>query len=113
METVYISGPMTGCKDNNIEAFRKAEAQLRKSGFEVINPHDLILDDIPEEVGDAERWGRTLAQIISVLLEQKPDYIYMLPGWQCSRGACLERALAARLGIIFLPELLIRWDNRY
>ena len=113
METVYISGPMTGCKDNNIAAFREAETQLRNSGFEVINPHDLILEDIPEHIGDTERWGRYLARDIAIMLEQKPDYIYMLPGWQCSRGACLERAFAAWLGIMFLPELLIRWDNRY
>ena len=110
MNTVYISGPMTWCENKNREAFRKAAELLKESGFEVINPHDFPEPDFPHNLTDAERWGRYLAYDLSLILEKKPDYIFMLPGWQCSRGACLERSFALMNGIPILPELAVKWS---
>ena len=38
MKKVYISGPMTGRPAKNIDEFNKAEDQLLKAGYEVLNP---------------------------------------------------------------------------
>jgi len=38
---VYISGPISGLQNGNMDRFQKAQAQLEKEGFVVMNPHEL------------------------------------------------------------------------
>lgn len=85
---IYISGAMTGIPDFNYPAFNAAAAELRAQGYHVENPAEN-----PERSTWAEYMKDAVAQLSSC------DMIKMLPGWENSRGACIEHRLAQDLGI--------------
>ena len=91
-ERIYISGPMTGIKDNNRELFEKARIKLDKEGFDTVNPLDM---DMPENEGLT--YQQRLRFDIRALTYC--DSIYMLPGWKQSKGAMLEYNVAVSLGL--------------
>ena len=41
---LYVIGPITGHEDNNKPRFQKAQEILRKCGYTVIIPHDVVKD---------------------------------------------------------------------
>lgn len=86
---IYISGRITG--SNNYERqFANAEEWLKEQGYKVINPVNVIraLKDII-----------TYEQImgIDVQLVAMSDGIFMLNGWQGSKGAKTELQVAKNL----------------
>ena len=120
---VYISGRMAGCPDLNRPAFDAAERRLREQGHFVMNPHR-----ISELFGTAEElkksfvalYGETpfggsgyspaLARAVldaDLAAVRSCDAIYLLRGWEASRGAKRElaEALAHRLEIMQEGEL--------
>lgn len=90
MMRVYLSGPMTALPYLNFPAFMEEARRLRKLGYDVVNPVDINPDQ------DAE-WADCLRADLRELLTC--DTIAMLPGWQNSRGAKLERYVAKELGM--------------
>lgn len=98
---LYLAGPIRGIDDNNAPAFAKAAARLRAMNHEVWNPveHDegLVLDD-----SDASLRG-VFRRDLDALLQQ--DAVVLLPGWERSHGACLERHAADVAG---MPVFLYR-----
>lgn len=85
---IYIAGPMTGLPGLNFPAFHAAAAKLRAEGFGVVNPAELNPDHtLP--------WGECMRIDIANLV--RCDAIYLLPGWEASKGATLEHHIAARL----------------
>lgn len=107
---IYIAGPMTGIKDWNFPAFFEAEEALVSLGFDVVNPaHNdgKTVEEALENAGSPERpnytWAyymrRDLPHVMGV------DMIYLLPGWQNSRGAQLEVHVAKALG---LPLMILK-----
>jgi thioesterase domain-containing protein len=90
---VYLSGPMTGLPDLNFPAFHQAAARLRASGYTVINPAEM--DEA--EAGVQREWHEYLRRDIRVLVDC--THIAMLPGWEKSKGARLERHIAQELGM--------------
>ena len=90
---IYIAGPMTGLPDFNFPAFRDAAARLRGMGYEVINPAELV----PEP---GTPWLECMRIDIAALIHC--DAICMLPGWEKSRGACLENAIAKGLNMLLV-----------
>ena len=92
MTAIYISGPMTGLPDLNFPAFHAAAQKLRGQGLTVVNPAE------KEGEGDPNKtWSDYLKADIRLLLDC--DSIYMLPGWQKSKGAKLEFHIAVELGL--------------
>ncbi len=91
----YISGPMTGLPDLNFPAFNAEAARLREQGFAVVNPAELNPD--PQAT-----WKQCMRLDIRHLVEC--DAIVMLPGWERSRGARLERHIAIELGLTVLDQ---------
>lgn len=89
--TVYLSGPMTGHTDLNFPSFTEAAQRLRAAGMHVISPHE------HQEDGPPKPWTFYLRKDLRLLLEC--DTIIMLTGWRNSRGAVLERHVAAELGM--------------
>lgn len=87
---IYISGPISGFKDNNRSAFIDAEAQLRAAGHEVFNPIDNGLPD------DSD-WSTHMRADIKALMECQT--IYVLKNWHISKGASLELHIAKQLGM--------------
>jgi len=97
VEVVYISGPMTGYPNFNREAFVKAEMNLIGKGKEVVSPSLLEQDDEGMLWKPLQgRWEHYLKIALSKML--LCNAIVMLPGWEQSKGAKLERYIAEVLG---------------
>ena len=94
-KTTYISGPMTGLPDLNFPAFHAAEKKLADMGYDVRNPADV--GEVP-----GKSWEWYMRQDLRMLCDC--DAIYMLRGWQNSRGAHLELHIAHRLGMEVLID---------
>lgn len=93
MPRIYVAGPMTGLPDFNYPAFHDAAARLRKRGWHVENPADN-----PAPHVDAEcNWTAYMRMGVSQLMTCSA--IYLLPGWQQSKGASLEHFIAQRMGL--------------
>lgn len=86
--TVYISGQMTGIKDFNAPAFEKAYFDLQNADHFPIMPASYI---------DGKTYQEYLRDDLKLLLDC--DGIYMLDGWQESKGAKIEHMVALACGI--------------
>ena len=89
---VYISGPVTGrdmteCKVD----FNSAELWLTGLGYDVVNPLSYV-------VIEHGSWEDYMRRDLKLLCDC--DYIYLLDGWESSRGARIEYNVAFDLGII-------------
>jgi hypothetical protein len=89
---IYISGPITGKKNLNREAFAQAAAAVRAAGHEAVNPHDLTA-----HLGDDAPWVEYMKVDIAALVAC--DAILLLDGWESSKGARLENKIARKLKI--------------
>lgn len=96
LKKVYISGPITGTKDY-LEKFKDIETVLVlvHQGVEVINPAK-VNANLPEST----TWEEYMRMSLCML--SMCDGIYMMEGWQQSRGANLEYAYAKGMGITVL-----------
>jgi len=90
-----ISGPMTGLPGHNLDAFHEAEQHLVDIGYDVKNPARL-------GVQPGYEWSDYLRHSLRLLLDC--DAIYMLNGWDRSRGAVLELHVASQLGLQVMFE---------
>lgn len=88
MNRIYIAGPMSGLPDLNYPAFNAMAAKLRGQGHHVENPAENTASD---------SWEGYMRMAIAQLITC--DTLMVLPGWQKSRGACIEIRLANDLGI--------------
>jgi hypothetical protein len=91
---IYISGPVTGIPNENRPAFTAAELQLRGAAFAVVNP--LTLPHRHDKT-----WASYMRECIPAMLSC--ESVALLPGWQLSRGAIVERDLAVTLGMDVRP----------
>lgn len=105
MHCVYIAGPMKGIPLFNFPEFDKAEQWLRAHGHDVVNPAQIDRDHgfdpstlhaewdwnvIPESAGSLEG---IVERDIQWLINHCTA-IYMLDGWEHSKGARAELAVA-------------------
>jgi hypothetical protein len=104
----YLAGPMRGCPRFNFPAFDAAATDLRASGIEVISPAEIDRRDGFEPAALPDDWDwRILPDGFDLRLAVKRDIealvtcdaIHLLPGWQDSKGARAERAVAEWLGL--------------
>lgn len=88
---VYISGAIEhhDLKERK-EIFRAAEVDLVLAGYEVINPFN---NGVPQTA----HWREHMRVDIGLLLGC--DCIYMLRGWELSKGCKLELDVASSCGI--------------
>jgi hypothetical protein len=93
---VYISGPITGYKDYNCDAFRDAAKKLITKGYNVFNP--CILENIRENKDYTDYMKEALQGMLLC------DTIYLLKGWKQSKGAVMEYKLAEFLDFVILEE---------
>lgn len=113
---IYLAGPMRGYKDFNFPAFFEAAAKLEAEGHEVFNPaardtkewgSEKLKSETGSEKEVADRLGfkDSLTLIRRCLLADtryictRADAIYVLPGWEKSKGAQAERALGIAIGL--------------
>lgn len=86
---IYVIGPVTGIEEGNRAAFDAAREELLDEGWEVEIPHDTIAPDA--------EWAAAMRQSVTRLMAA--DAVAVLPGWEASPGARIERRLARDLGI--------------
>lgn len=95
-QKIYISGAIAHHDlEERRRAFADAARFLSLKGYKPVNPFDNGLPD------DAH-WRRHMRADIALLLEC--DRIYMLAGWELSKGAKLELDVASSCGIEVLFE---------
>jgi hypothetical protein len=87
---IYISGPMTGIEQLNFPAFARAAKFLRDAGATVSAPHEIAMK-YPES------WEKCMAEDIKALCDC--EAVFMLDGWEKSKGAHLELHIAHRLNL--------------
>jgi len=112
---IYISGKMRNVPLYNFPAFDAAAEAIRRDGNKAINPADLDreMGFHPEELPDDWDWssfppGTDVSEFVDRDLDALAtcDAIYMLPGWEQSKGATAEHAVAQWRGLtIFYPEI--------
>lgn len=92
---IYISGPITGI-NNYMDNFAVVEKYLINKGYKVINPAKFD-DELPKEL--------TYEQFmhIDLVLLSVCNCIYMLKGWEKSKGANIEyiNALSMRKEVLY------------
>lgn len=90
MKRVYISGPISN-NPNFKEDFRKVREQWEEADYAVIDPSYLI-DVFP---------GGTHEQYMKICMEllKMADLVYMMDGWENSKGAIIEYGYALSHGI--------------
>lgn len=104
-KVVYCCGPMSNMIDYNFPAFFEAAAELEKQGYKVINPAQMDLDSgwTLEEIKDLDvaQFQEFLKGAAKRDLDalQQCDAIALLPGWESSKGARAEKAVAEWLGL--------------
>jgi hypothetical protein len=96
----YLAGPMSGLPRSNFEMFDHVAAVLRSRGHEVISPADLdrglgIDPDDPSTLEGID-WAEVMRMDLKHVLDC--DGIVLLPGWEKSSGARLERTVAESTG---------------
>lgn len=97
MEVIYISGPMTGLPSFNREAFVKAEKILQEKGKEAVSP-SLAEQDDEGMTWEPLRGKYSYYLKIALIKMLHCNAIVMLPGWENSKGAKVERYVAEALG---------------
>lgn len=86
---VYLSGPITGVKGyNHHPIFEEAKEVLTEQGFLVISPHEFKKQDSWED------YMKIAIRELCLCTD-----ICMLPCWEYSHGAAIEKKLAEDLGI--------------
>ena len=101
-KTIYVSGGMSNLPEYNYPAFHSVAADLKRLGWRVVNPAEFFNGDttLDKEV----YMRRDIAELLEV------DAIYMMKGWENSRGARLEHDIASQIGIkIFYQGLDLLW----
>lgn len=92
---IYISGPITNVPDYK-EKFSKAEQKLKEMHPEadIINP--TVLSDLPLTYDEYMDLDLRLLDMCGA--------VYMLHGWEKSKGACIEYGYALAKDLIILNE---------
>ena len=84
---VYLAGPMSGIEGYNRDAFAKAEKELRKLGYKVINP-GVLPTDLPKKA----------YMPICLAMIEAADVVAFLEGSEGSDGAMLEKRYVSYQG---------------
>lgn len=99
MKKIYISGPISGLPLETVyNNFTNAEVNLLEKGYKVVNPFN---NGLPTTA----TWEEHMRADLRLLLDC--DAIYMLEGWEKSRGARMEYALAVDL------KMDIQYQHKY
>jgi hypothetical protein len=97
MNKLYLSGPMTDIENFNHPMFHRVAQEFRNSNFQVCSPAEFF-------DGDSSRPRKEyMREAFKYLLEA--DTIVLLPGWEGSKGARIEAAVAQELDLIVVEYI--------
>ena len=100
-KSIYIAGPMSGLPDNNFVMFFNAGVQLMSDGWDPINPSRF------SGVFGEQPAGKMLDACCEAELAAIPhcDAIFLLKGWENSKGAKRELAVALQHNLEVIVEV--------
>jgi len=90
---LYLSGKITGY-DDYAKDFARARARLEDAGYDTCDP---TISGLSEDTP----WASAMRQVIGEML--RCDGVALLPGWEESKGACIEARLAKDVGMMTKP----------
>ena len=94
---IYISGKISGTDlTETRKCFAAAAKVMKRIGVEPINP-------LENGLSEHDSWEAHMLKDIADLLQCKA--IYMLQGWQDSKGACIEHYIATKIGMPIMYEI--------
>ena len=93
---IYISGPITGT-DDYTERFARAESELTMEGYSVVNPAR-VNAQLPADT-TYEEYMKMFFTMLDMC-----GCIYMLDGWQKSRGANREYGYAIANDMVIMRQ---------
>lgn len=103
-KSIYLAGKMTGLPEFNFPAFDAAAAKLRAEGWRVISPAEHDRDTGFDTTGmsgtedTSESFDLKAALLWDLEQVANVDAVFVLRGWETSRGTAVELALANALG---------------
>ena len=95
---LYISGKITGDSEYKIK-FCEAELMLGGATYGIPNAKDYLVFN-PAKITETD-WKAAMKQAISMMM--CCDGVALLPDWEKSKGAKIERKLALALGMHVKP----------
>jgi hypothetical protein len=112
--TIYIAGPMRDIPQYNFPKFDEYAQKLEQAGWVVINPADMdrqvgVASTCPHKFDpdsnnqDQEYMRQALTRDLAAICDHCTA-IFMLMGWERSKGAQAEHATATALGLLILYE---------
>jgi len=113
---LYVAGPMRGFPEFNFPAFHAAAKKLREEGHTVFSPAEKDEEVHGKEFSkqfktgsleDVTALGFSLRRALGDDLEwicKEADGVYLLKGWEKSKGANAEKATAEALGLVVMYE---------
>jgi len=133
-KVIYVAGPMRGYDNWNYDAFNKHSEALRSKGWTVVNPAELdsncakeekigpwptdgVLESDPHSFNPGVNYHHQefLREVLLrdlTYIARECSAIYMLEGWENSKGAKAEWALAKALSLeIFYQIPLPKNEN--
>lgn len=100
---IYVAGPILGQPNRNEDQFRNYARYLEGLGHYAFVPHDIAAwnhnGECPRgySVEDGHSSACWIRGDLVVMLTCQA--VYMLPGWEWSRGATLEHQVAIMIGL--------------
>lgn len=113
---LYIAGPMRGYPEFNFPAFHAAAKRLREQGHFVFSPAEkdeevhgtgFSKEFTTGDLAEAESKGFSLRRALGDDLAwicKEGEAVYLLKGWEASKGALAEKATAEALGLEIMYE---------
>lgn len=94
---IYISGKISGTDlSETRKRFAAVAKVMKRIGVEPVNPFENGLTE-------HDSWEAHMLKDIADLLQC--NAIYMLQGWQESKGACIEHYIATKIGMPIMYEI--------
>ena len=96
---IYIAGPMSGIVGLNWTKFNQKETDLASAGWSVINPARMDYEAGLDPTKELKEYDYEDAARRDIEALKSCDAIYLMSGFQFSKGACWERSLAKHWGL--------------
>jgi len=93
---VILSGPITGVPDYVVK-FALAYVKTRQNGLNATGRLPKVWN--PAELPAGRAYGWYMRRCVDAIFESPGATLALLPGWEESKGAMAEKALAVSLGM--------------
>lgn len=107
----YIAGPMRGYENCNFDSFDEAKAKVKALGYTPISPADMDrlfegwVEYPPEDLVVTQDMLENMILRDLEVIGRQCSAVYMLCGWEHSKGAQVEHRLAILLDLTIIYQI--------